>query len=124
MSRADWQALVREHAEGRPICNCGDAYAEIENGHEVCPYGCSSNLVSAKNDIARRVARHEAALAARVERLEKALREIAAPRYGLQGLVEEAATDIAIENYWHDTAGSYVRIARRALATAEEVDRG
>ncbi len=61
-----WQELVKRYANGRPICNCGDAYyspcgSGIDStGRERtdildCEYGCSTNQISAKEDIAKRV---------------------------------------------------------------------
>lgn len=61
-----WQELVKIHADGRPICNCGDAYYSPcgsgidEKGRHrrdmlACAYGCSSNQIAAKEDIAKRI---------------------------------------------------------------------
>lgn len=66
MSRKDWQDLVKRYANGRPICNCGDAYYTpcgrgIDGtGRErtdmlACQYGCSANQIFAKEEIAARV---------------------------------------------------------------------
>lgn len=54
MSRHHWQELVKRYADGRKICNCGDAYADSQG---MCQYGCSSNLISAKHEIAEKVLR-------------------------------------------------------------------
>lgn len=64
-----WQQLIQQYADGRPICNCGEAYYTPcgkglvnEGGKTVrktdmlaCAYGCSANQIFAKEDIARRV---------------------------------------------------------------------
>ena len=52
MSRKAWIQLVEKFADGRRLCNCREAYYD-ERGR--CKYGCSSNLISAKHEIAERV---------------------------------------------------------------------
>ncbi len=47
-----WQKLVIKYADGRTICNCGDAYYD-ETGN--CAYGCSANCLNAQEYIAKRV---------------------------------------------------------------------
>ena len=66
----NFKKLIIKYAEGRSICNCGEAYlancgeASIldENGdwkkvkdYPVCQYGCSANQIIAKEYIAKRV---------------------------------------------------------------------
>lgn len=65
MARDDWERLIDRYADGRPICNCRQAYYSptghgIVNGVERtdildCEYGCSANQISAKRYIATRV---------------------------------------------------------------------
>ena len=61
-----WKDLVQRYADGRHVCNCGDAYYTpcgvglLNDGTAVtdalvCRYGCSANQLDAKKDIARRV---------------------------------------------------------------------
>ena len=52
MSRDYWRELVRLYANGRKICNCGDAYAK-EDGR--CEYGCSAAQIFTREDIAKKV---------------------------------------------------------------------
>ena len=52
MSEKHWQELVKRYADGRKICSCGEAYADAQGR---CPYGCSSNCISAKHEIAEKV---------------------------------------------------------------------
>lgn len=64
MAREDWQALVRKYANGRDICNCGDAYYANDGEYIVtgvsgrfyngkhCKYGCSTNILNARDEIA------------------------------------------------------------------------
>jgi hypothetical protein len=47
-----WCELVRRFADGRQPCNCGEAYRDKDG---TCAHGCSSNLITAKYEIARRV---------------------------------------------------------------------
>lgn len=66
MSRDPWRQLVEKYADGRPICNCKDAYY-TPCGHGIdekgqhrtdmlaCAYGCSSNQLTARDEIAGRV---------------------------------------------------------------------
>ncbi len=66
MSKKHWEKLVERYADGRPICNCGGAYY-TPCGHGIdasgkertdmvgCQYGCSANLIFAKEEIAARV---------------------------------------------------------------------
>ncbi len=66
MSRADWQALVKRYADGRPICNCGEAYltpcgegidtqGRRRNDMLMCECGCQVNQMVAKEEIAARI---------------------------------------------------------------------
>ncbi len=48
-------------------------------------------------------------------RLIEALRHISAPKYGLQGLIENSASEEEIGNHWRDLAQSYEQEARDAL---------
>ncbi len=38
--------LVEQYADGRPICNCGQAYGAS------CDNGCSANMIAVKEEIA------------------------------------------------------------------------
>ena len=62
----EWAELVRRYADGRPICNCGQAYyTPIGHGTDkfgkkrtdmlACKYGCQANQYDLKDKIARRV---------------------------------------------------------------------
>lgn len=54
--REAWRALVRRYAEGRPVCNRGGgAYYKAVDGSLRCEYGCSANLIAAREDIALKV---------------------------------------------------------------------
>jgi hypothetical protein len=67
--RTDWQKLVKKFADGREVCNCGDAYYtncgrgsvlkdgvwESRNDLPVCRYGCSVNQLNARDEIAGRL---------------------------------------------------------------------
>jgi hypothetical protein len=66
MKKSAWEQLIEMHADGRPICNCGEAYYSPcgvgidKNGNHrtdmlTCQYGCSANLIEAKEYIAKRV---------------------------------------------------------------------
>jgi hypothetical protein len=65
MSREPWQKLVVKYADGRPICNCRDAYytpcgvgyvgSEKRTDMLVCEYGCSANQIRAKEEIADKI---------------------------------------------------------------------
>jgi hypothetical protein len=59
----DWEILVERYAEGRPICNCRQAYYSpcgegIVNGERrsdllVCKHGCSANQLDARDHVAK-----------------------------------------------------------------------
>jgi hypothetical protein len=49
--RNDFEKLVHKYANGREICNCGEGY--YTNGR--CKYGCSTNKIRAKEEIATKV---------------------------------------------------------------------
>lgn len=61
-----WKKLILRYADGRPICNCGEAYYS-PCGHGIdssgkrrtdmlaCRGGCSANLTAVMEDIATRV---------------------------------------------------------------------
>lgn len=62
----EWQKLIKRYADGRQICNCGDAYytpcgvgIDCDGNHRTdlpaCQYGCSANQLFTRDDIARRV---------------------------------------------------------------------
>lgn len=61
---AAWRALVERYADGRPICNCREAFAVMVeavglDGEPVrvvkkCEDGCSAALIRAKHEIGRR----------------------------------------------------------------------
>lgn len=61
-----WKQLVLRYADGRPPCNCGDAWyypcgVGIDaEGHArkdmlACKHGCSANIIAAKHEIAARM---------------------------------------------------------------------
>lgn len=66
----EWRELVKRFADGRPICNCGQAYYSLDgkatiaggpdHGKKItnyphCKWGCQANQHAVKDDIARRV---------------------------------------------------------------------
>jgi len=66
VSKRNWQELVKRYADGRPICNCGEAYytpcghGTDKEGRKrtdmlVCQYGCAANIIAAREEIAGRV---------------------------------------------------------------------
>lgn len=70
MAESDWNNLVERFADGRQICNCGDAYytpcghgsvvnavgVRVERTDlPICRYGCSTNQLFTKYEIAKRV---------------------------------------------------------------------
>lgn len=66
MTDTAWQALIKIHANGRPVCNCGDAYyspcgvgidgaGNKRDDMIACDGGCSFNKITAKDYIAKRV---------------------------------------------------------------------
>ena len=71
MARTAWEALVERYADGRPLCNCRQAYyspcgvgsafnpatGKYENRTDllVCKHGCQSNQIAAKNEIAEKI---------------------------------------------------------------------
>lgn len=65
MSKAAWRTLVEKYADGRQICNCGEAYyaedgeawmgdKKITNAKH-CKWGCSANQIFARDEIAAKV---------------------------------------------------------------------
>lgn len=55
MSERDvFKRAIREHADGREVCNCGEAYYD-ERG--VCEYGCSTNQIRAKYELVAKLTR-------------------------------------------------------------------
>lgn len=66
MSERAWKELVKRYADGRPICNCGEAWLypcavgiDAQGRHRTdmpaCRHGCSANLIDTKYEIARRL---------------------------------------------------------------------
>jgi hypothetical protein len=56
MARNAWEKLIAHYADGKPICNCRDAYyTPNEEGNLVCRYGCSTAKLHAKQYVAERV---------------------------------------------------------------------
>lgn len=63
--RDAWHALVVRFANGRPLCNCRDAYYATDGkgyrgGERVadlhhCKDGCSANILTTRDEIAQRV---------------------------------------------------------------------
>lgn len=49
------------------------------------------------------------------ERLRESLRRISSPQYGLQGLIEDGASEGEITQYWANLASSFATTARIAL---------
>ena len=65
-----WKELIAKYAEGRTICNCGDAYYfPVGEGIDakgcqrsdmmVCSYGCSAAQLIARDYIADRILKKE-----------------------------------------------------------------
>lgn len=66
MANEAWEALVAKYADGRPICNCRQAYY-TPCGHGIdgtgrertdmlaCQYGCSANQLFARDEIAEKI---------------------------------------------------------------------
>ena len=62
---SNFKRLIEYYADGKPICNCGDAYYSacghgfdgLTEKHDMltCEYGCSANQINAKEYIAGRV---------------------------------------------------------------------
>lgn len=62
----EWEDLVRRYANGRSICNCGNAYyseggtywktgsTETFHDGQYCKDGCSANCCTVKDDVAKR----------------------------------------------------------------------
>lgn len=60
-----WKTLIKLHANGRPICHCGEAYHEpcgvgyVDDRYTenilVCRAGCSSAQISAKEYVAKQI---------------------------------------------------------------------
>lgn len=70
MARTSWEKLMEQYADGRTICNCGQAYRspvgegvilgpdgkrEERTDLMVCAYGCNSAQIAAREYIADRV---------------------------------------------------------------------
>jgi len=62
----DFERLIQRYADGKPICNCGQAYytpcgvgidgkGSRRTDMLTCAYGCSANQNDAKNYVAARV---------------------------------------------------------------------
>ncbi len=66
-ARNAWERLIQRYADGRPICNCGNAYYTpcgkgFVSGSEVrrtdllvCKDGCQANQYSVKFELAERI---------------------------------------------------------------------
>lgn len=64
-TRNAWERLIQRYADGRPICNCGNAYytpcgkgtvnGERRTDMLACANGCQANQYSVKFEIADRV---------------------------------------------------------------------
>lgn len=60
-----WRKIIKQYADGRKTCNCGDAYySPVGEGSiggvpktdmMVCAYGCSSAQLTARDYIADRI---------------------------------------------------------------------
>jgi hypothetical protein len=61
-----WKELVIKYADGRPICNCGEAYytpygvgIDKHGNHRTdmlaCAGGCSCNQITAREEIAKKI---------------------------------------------------------------------
>ena len=51
-----WPELIKLCANGRTICNCGEAYTDVDrDGNSVCMYGCGAAQIEAKEIVAARV---------------------------------------------------------------------
>lgn len=65
MSRDNYKTLIKRYADGRLICNCGEAYlTPCASGliagvwrHDImaCAHGCEANRLAARDDIAGRI---------------------------------------------------------------------
>lgn len=66
MSHDAWEILVAKYADGRPLCNCKEAYYTpcgkgIDgSGMErtdmlACQYGCSANKIFTRDEIAEKI---------------------------------------------------------------------
>jgi len=73
-----WQQLVRNFADGRQVCNCGNAYyspcgvgIDKQGRHRTdmpaCRHGCSANQISAQEEIASKMSLPEGGGAVRGE---------------------------------------------------------
>lgn len=54
MSEDTYLKAVRDHANGRSVCNCGEAYYDKEGR---CAHGCSANLIITKYELVERLSR-------------------------------------------------------------------
>lgn len=61
-----WKELIKKYADGRPVCNCGDAYytpcgvgIDRDGRHRTdmlaCNHGCGANQYEAKEEIAKKI---------------------------------------------------------------------
>jgi len=46
---------IKLYADGRKICNCGQAYYN-DKGH--CEWGCSTNVIVAKHELVRKLVQY------------------------------------------------------------------
>jgi len=52
----NFKKLIKRYANGKEICNCGEAYySKDEDGHSICKDGCSANIINAKEYIATKI---------------------------------------------------------------------
>lgn len=52
MNSDHWHRIVMAYADGRRICNCGEAYYDKEGR---CEHGCQANLLQCKYEIAKKL---------------------------------------------------------------------
>lgn len=61
-----WKELINKYADGRPICNCGNAYYSTDGDYvtvggtrhkdgKYCKYGCDANQYIAREEIAKKL---------------------------------------------------------------------
>lgn len=62
----EWQTLIKRYADGRHICNCGNAYlSPVGRGMDskgylrddmlTCSGGCASNQITAREEVAEKI---------------------------------------------------------------------
>lgn len=70
MSEAHWRELIRRFANGRDICNCGNAYYANDGEYWLagdpagspphqdgkhCKFGCQANILRARDELAEKL---------------------------------------------------------------------